>query len=548
MCQSKDSYAVMVGLGVSVGNYLVNLLSPTSAVGTKFDLTGSQDVGVLAGEGVLKSTAMAGFMFNVLASSTLLPTLALHRFLLCMANASAAAPQVLGGSSLTVQFGDVAMDTSWMACAHVEGIGGILASGDALTASSDALVIFVKFVTTLMSGIGDTLLFALQLSFTATIDYIVSLVWSVQDILYTYNFKSCKVPDYAMRYVLQCGCGDVAYHIPPAQRAQHWRDGALWCSGTLSMVLASGEAAIVYNPYSLDELSAGVRGITAYVTCLATATDPDGQCARPAAEDTLLPDLVNQGVEPIAVWAKCKANYAASAWDTGAGALFVDTADNNAPASVRQSAVAWAAAVSPNLLACLQDSTRLRLDYDACQRLYFSLQRGATPAAYYLYAIGSNATSEPPDACRVFTGLAAAAPSGGELQTLMQNCIMAPTSDVTACDLNPFIWSATAPQKLGVAGVHGTVPLGGALATQGDALYANEVAKLRAAYATFSGAFAGDAAHLDLAVFSADGDLLHEFFDCLFLGPYNRVDLRACDAEVSGRRGRRCIVYRRKTS
>ena len=68
---------------------------------------------------------------------------------------------------------------------------------------------------------------------------------------------------------------------------------------------------------------------------------------------------------------------------------------------------------------------------------------------------------------------------------------------------------------------------------------------MRAAYATFSGAFAGDAAHLDLAVFSADGDLLHEFFDCLFLGPYNRVDLRACDAEVSCGRCRRCIAWRK---
>ena len=525
----------MVGLGIAVGNYLVNLLTPTSSLGTRFDLTGSQDVGVLAGLGVLKSTAMAGFLLNALASSTLLPTLALHRFLLCMANTTAAAPQILGGSSLTVQFGDVAMDASWMACAHVEGIQGVLASGDTATSTASAVTIFVNFVTTLVGGLGETLLFALQLGFEATVDYALALVWSVQDILYTYNYKACKLPDYALRYVLQCGCNDAPYAIPAQPRAQHWRDGALWCSGTLSMVLASGEAAIVYNPYSLAELSAGLSGVTAYVTCLSTAANPDSDCKPLARENTLLPVLVQQGVEPIAVWAQCKANYAASAWDIGAGALFWETPaddDTSVPSTVRASAIQWARGVSPDLLACLQDSARLQQDYGACQRLFFSLQRGATPSAYYLYQPATN-FSEPPDACRVFTGLAAAAANGSALQALMTNCIMAPTSDVSACDLNPFAWSATAPQKLGVAGVHGTLPPGAqALAQQSDAMYAAQAAKLVEAYEVFLRDFGGDATHLDLAVFSADGDILHEFFDCLFLGPYNRIDLRACDAEV----------------
>jgi hypothetical protein len=309
------------------------------------------------------------------------------------------------------------------------------------------------------------------------------------------------------------------------------------------MVLASGESAIVYNPYSLDELSAGVVGVTAYVTCLSTASDPDNQCPRPPREDTSLRVLTGQGVEPIAVWAKCKANYAASAWDVGAGAMFWEMPaddDSGVPSAVRKQAIAWASGISPNLLACLQSSVRLRQDYGACQRMFFSLRQGSTPSAYYLYQPASSTTtnfssSEPPDACRVFTGLAAAAANGSQLQTLMSNCIMAPTSDVTACDLNPFVWSATAPQKLGVAGVHGTTPPGAqTLLQQTEALYAAEAAKLRSAHQNFLRDFVSDATHLDLAVFSADGDLLHEFFDCLFLGPYHRVDLRACDAEVRG--------------
>ncbi len=255
VCSCKDMFASVVGLGASVGNALVSHLSDPS--GTRFDLTGKGDISALAGEGVLKSTSLAGLTFNVLSTATLLPTLAMHRWLLCIANATLASSP--GGDAdagaLTVEFGDIRMDASWMPCAKLEGLQTILASGNMAVTSGDAVSAFVEFTVSLVSGIGETLLNGMQLSFSATLDYLIGLVWSVQDVLYTFNMRQCKVPDYALRYVMQCGCGDTPHRIPSPQRGHGWRDGALWCVGTLSMQLADGSQAIVYNPYPLDELS-----------------------------------------------------------------------------------------------------------------------------------------------------------------------------------------------------------------------------------------------------------------------------------------------------
>ena len=239
--------------------------------------------------------------------------------------------------------------------ARDQGLGTILDRADTQTTASDAVGQFVQFTTTLVTGLGTTLLYGMQLSFTATVDYMIGLVYAVQDLLYTFNIAQCTVPNYALRYVLRCPCGDTEHRIPHPQRGHGWRDGGLWCVGTLHLLLTSGDMGLVYNPYTLDELSAGLSGLTAYVECLAEHADP-GECSLPPTENRLLPVLVAQGVEPIAVWGRCKSNYAQSAWDAGAGALFMLSASDTTtaatvstslasvvPADVAAAAAAWAA-------------------------------------------------------------------------------------------------------------------------------------------------------------------------------------------------------------
>ena len=451
LCSCKGTFASMIGLGVSVGSLLTSSLS--GGTGVALDVSGgaADAIGALAGDGILRSTALAGLLFNAVSSSTLLPTMALHRWLLCIANASALTASSDEGS-FTIQFGDASMDPSWLPCASLDGLHGVLGSGNMAAASQNVVSMFVQYIVTLASGIGETVLYGMQLSFVATIDYMLGLVWNVQDVLTTYNLRQCKVPNYAMRYVMRCACGDTAYTIPQPQRGETWSDGAFWCVGTLSLLLTDGTTALVHNPYSLDQLSAGVAGVTGYITCLSANSDPNA-CPPPPGETTALEALVAQSADPIAVWGRCKANYAMGAWDIGAGALFQPEVQSGANAPQVAAAIAWASsAVSPQFLACMQDPGRLRVDYGACMRLFFDAVRQQTPNAYFLYdaqpppsaasaaSAAAAATMEPPDACLVFSGLQGSSSAGTPLRALMDDCSLQENVGApTACDLNPLV-------------------------------------------------------------------------------------------------------------
>jgi len=160
LCSSKGAFASMVALGVSIGHALMAGLTTTGGGGAVLNSMGGQldAVGALAGEGVLKSTAVAGLIFNTITTSTLLPTMAMHRWLLCIANASTAGFFInTGESSLTVQFGDVGMDSSWGACGRLDGLRSLIAHKDGpAEPAGDLVTQFVNFVITLASGLGET--------------------------------------------------------------------------------------------------------------------------------------------------------------------------------------------------------------------------------------------------------------------------------------------------------------------------------------------------------------------------------------------------------
>ena len=532
VCSCKDMYASVVGLLMAMGRVM------GGQIATAFSSSsGSSDMSALVGEDALKTTSLGAFAFNIVTGGTLLPTLALHRWLLCIANASYGSSSSPEGT-LTVEFGDISMDPSWLPCAQMGGLSGILNADDMAEASGNAVQVFVSFVLSMMSGLGDTILYGMQLSFDSTIDYVTGLVWNLQDILYSFNLRSCKVPNYAMRYAMQCSCGDEAYRIPQAHREQ--TVGALWCVGTLSMTLADGSYGIIYNPYSLNTLSRGVAGVTAYIDCLSSSSS-SSSCAQPSGESQILDQLVAQGVEPIAVWARCKSNYALSMWDIGAGALFSSGDGVSGSGATTMSmilekgptAIQWAKSVSPELLACLQDPGRLQMDYSSCLVAYFSAQNASNPNAYFVYEPDTGGSSgEPPDACLLFSGLVEASSPGSPLNTLMKACSKQEDVGQTTsfCDLNALGWSGQQPLKVAVAGLHGVLPsFAEDLAYK---YYDTPLQTLKQAFADFNKTYLSvQAPSIDAMLFSADGDFIHNFFDCMFLGPYTRIDAMPCDAE-----------------
>jgi hypothetical protein len=518
LCAYKDMLASVVGLCMSLGQVLSNML-----VGKGLDLTGGQDVGALVGEQSIKTMSIGQFFFNCITGMTLLPLLAVHRWVMCMANSSLVATSEIG---VSVQFGDIYMDPTWMQCAHVTSAFDILNNDNFSTEVQSVVVMFVEFVITLVTGIGESALFLLELGWDSSVDFLIGVVFGLQDILYSFNLRACKVPNYAMRYVLWCSCQDDEYRIPASQRGHGIAQGALWCVGSLSMPLLDGNIGIVYNPYTLTELSEGVKGVTAYINCLSETSDA-GQCQPPTG--TLLPSLAAQAVEPIAVWARCKTNYMLNTWDIGAGALFMETSNTN---GLVQTGLAWGQALGDEFLQCMRDTNRLLVDYSTCMRLFFSISSNSTPAAYFLYEKAPVNSGEPPDACLVFSGLNRSAPANSTLQTVMSDCLMQEgVGEVTACDLNPLIWSGNHPHKMAAANLHGTLPP--APQSNGEHIeYRSVVRRFQAAAAAFGALYDQQSASLDTILFSADGDFVHDVFDCMYLGPYTRVDLLACDADL----------------
>lgn len=584
VCSCKDTFASIIGLGMSI----IQTLTSNTLYGSRMDLVGdgglslagdTEDVGALVGEKTLKTASVGGLFFNMITSSTLIPTLALHRFLLCTLNSSLA-NQEEDDASLSIEFEDIAMDQTWLTCVRVGGIANIINSIDMKNEVGTIIEAFVSFSLSLLTGLGETVLYALQLSFDSTIDLFISLVWSLQDILYTFNMRSCKVPNYALRYVLWCSCNDTAMSIPQDRRAGGMKDGALWCVGTLSVNLIDGTSnAIIYNPYSLDTLTDGVSSITQYIECLSSTNDPTSSCEGYKSKyGQKLSWLVDQGVEPIAVWAKCKNNYLQNTWDMAAGAIFTENIDsiqglaenpfaNKIGKSIRNQWINWAKnEVSEDFLSCMQEPSRLNIDYSSCMRQYFNIKWQQTPSAYFLYQqqqATTNGVSSalPPDSCHVFSGIANsnATPYDSAIRQQFRYCMMEQESIVTmnsdnektnACEMNPIIWSTSQSNKVSIAKYHGTVPPwslsflslqggGASNVTESSRLqqitiqkyYDLAIEKLKKAWAQFNATFQNDAKDIDVMLFSADGDFIHNFFDCMYLGPYTRVDLFPCDKD-----------------
>ena len=525
VCACKDVYGGMVGVGIAMMEAIAQLVNSG-----RIDLT--MQTSLLTPQQTMVSVqvrSLGSLIFNLVSDSTLYPILALHRWLICVVNGGL---QNSPDNVVTVRFGDVSLDSSWGVCSPLANDFSIILDPsqmqEAVQTSVDS---FVSYTMALLSGIGDTVLYALLLMYDSMIALLLGIVWGVQNIMYAFNLASCKLSDYTQKLVLQCACGDRPFTIPRPQRAATWNQGgALWCSGSMVTTLLDGSKGIIFNPYSLDQLSSGLVGVTAYIQCLATSTT-NVLCSKPSAEISL-PVLTRQNVDPIAVWAQCKSNYLLQAWDLGAGALFSDSISSSGiSADVyarRREAQIWASRVSPAFLDCLSAPERFNLDYGVCLNMYLNLTTGMMKNAYFQYSPQQQAT-EPPDACMVFSGLENSSGTGSPLQTAMKNCLMdSEGADPSACPFNPSIWSATQPSKVPVAKLFGTInnnPVVGADSQK----YRVLSEQIQAAFDTLNATFAQSARSLQIKLFSADGDFIHDFFDCVFLGPYTRVDMLPCD-------------------
>jgi len=123
------------------------------------------------------------------------------------------------------------------------------------------------------------------------------------------------------------------------------------------------------------------------------------------------------------------------------------------------------------------------------------------------------------DACVVFSGPAGNQAVSTERRSKFQSCLNGYSTGMS-CDLSGFVWSPASENDVPVASRH---VITGNFSAQGIVTERYAAArKLVIDKLNSIGAYNNQ--NLNVAFFSAEGDMLHQLMDCVFMGPYSRVD------------------------
>jgi hypothetical protein len=314
----------------------------------------------------------------------------------------------------------------------------------------------------------------------------------------------CNPPNYFLSAVVTCACGDTPLAIPSAAKAQTWREHALWCSGTLGMVDGGNQPFVVYNKYSYAQLQAKASGMQAYVDCASTTYN----CDAPSDDEFSL-----QGVTLLNVLVKCRENYAKRQWDPMAYVLF-DPTQRYRFQTRGALGLATNDAEALAVRSCLAAAASAAVDNSGCLDQHLAATGGGVEA-YWAYQRHNLSAPEYTDACMTFTGAAA---QGSQL---FANCTDGAEGQ---CALSSHIWSPASANAVPVGQPHVVLYSGLLQDSLIERLYQQAQDVLFAALDAATARWQVDQKNVQAEFFSAEGDVIHQILDCIFLGPYARVD------------------------
>ena len=357
------------------------------------------------------------------------------------------------------------------------------------------------------------------------IAYSIGVVQSFGVLLMAQNAARCNPPDFHLKDVVNCACDDHRLQIPPARATETAKDSALWCTGILGMIDSANQPYYVYNKYTYAQLQAKSAGLADYTKCVTSSNLQQGggyKCSVPNE-----PWFSAQGVSTINVLVKCRENYMRKRWDPSAYMLFqpaswnlLKLADGQVPQ--RPPAAGDAYGVG----ACLEggDASRGAAMVAECMTLYLK-SRDIEFDRYWLYERTSTAKAGPEytDACLAFTG-------PGEVRNISQfaACVdgAASSGATTGCVHPQHLWTPLSDNNIPTAEQHKVASYGANMDGLVQRMYQSARDKVQAAVnaslAVWETGTGTDA--VDVEFFSVEGDVLHQTMDCIFMGPYSRVD------------------------
>lgn len=340
----------------------------------------------------------------------------------------------------------------------------------------------------------------------AVLSYAIGVTTALQDLLATVDWQSCKLPVVGASLSGSCACGDVPYSIPAVRRTENARTNALWCSGLMMLTGADGVDILIWNPYSLDTMLR-TAGLEEFLQCLADTTIT--RCKAPN-----LPAFVQQGVELLQVITRCRHNYQRSRWDDAAMlySLFEPhhwaqgklppTKDDDQYTRLRLRMLSLSSTFSPTHVHlsdgtwnCLRKALEESDTFHRCHEVAVGVRD-----AFFTYEMAPSSRFKYVDACRVFSGAAAARSSTSSASNI------------------PYVWSASSENKVPVALLHRMMEADTSRVTAAEAQLKVIVANIRELFRRITPERLAD--DLKASTFSVEGDQIHQLVDCIIIGPY----------------------------
>jgi hypothetical protein len=529
ICETKDIVLDICGMITSTINLFLSVISIPSNDPNSILLDQYGD----ATNSMLMSSVT--FFLGQLSLGLLYPTIALKKAMLCRGTDLLA---ILDFRQLVVSVQEVeTVDMN-------EAIAGRCLTSyysEQLQESQSPGAGFRPIVSSMMS---KSLSFLVSLPFgdikhlaDALLTYVISVIRGVQDLIVTADRKNCKIIDQSAANVSLCACGDTPVKIPALRATEGIQQSAFWCSGVLEMISPFGTPLMIFNPFTYQELVNEMNRdnrLDKYLKCI---SEPESQNIRDYSCAYLRPRLAVfelQGISTIAVLVRCKANYNNMQWDRGAALLFAEEIPVDLSAVYQEVTLARSMIeldVSPLALCMRNALSQNFISPDGCFQESFLYTADVKKDVYFRYEemTDANTGSAILAACHVFTGPA----SRGVSQ--FTECMEGSIAD--DCQIQPFIWSGRSTNKVPVANAHSFVV----------ASASKRVAIAQSMHADIHGRVLAELAKLgwtpdnpdpswegtgvEVSLFTSEGDLIHQAFDCTMLGPYGSVELWPSDIE-----------------
>ena len=344
------------------------------------------------------------------------------------------------------------------------------------------------------------------------LSYAMGVLLGLSDLLISMDMPHCKMPDYFLNETVFCACGDTPFSIPESRRKEGLPGAGFWCTGTLSLLDSSNKPFIIYNPFTYWQLQEMAGGTDEYLACMSSKLY--GQ--TPSSCDGLLRSVPEfQGVSVLTVLTACKNNYVNLQWDKAAYILFNETVFRQELGKAPPDLAGLPSDVKSVGTCLVNPDSRQQ-----CLQDYMGL-KWIDPIVYWSYddTLASK-SSQHVDACQVFTGPAQNPDIGPSLRSTFRACLDQYAD--SNCQVSSNLWTPQSDNAVPVAHRH-SVKLG-----SNDALNGVIALKFQEAYDLVAAALVPlkdyNNPELRTIYFSPEGDIMHQMMDCVFMGPYSKVN------------------------